>query len=69
MKSHLFVDVNKRAAVIFANQYLIAHCGRMLVIPKDEVLRFKKLLVKYYGGEDESIIASFLKAHCWRKIN
>ncbi len=59
MKSHLFVDVNKRAAVIFANQYLIAHCGGMLVIPKDEVPRFKTLLVKYYGGEDESIIASF----------
>lgn len=69
MKSHLFVDVNKRAAVIFANQCLIAHCGGMLVIPKDEVPRFKNLLMKYYGGEDESIIASFLKEHCWRKMN
>lgn len=69
MKSNLFVDVNKKAAVIFANQYLIAHYGGMLVISKDEVPRFKKLLVKYYRGEDESIIASFLKEHCWRKMN
>ena len=64
MKTQIFLDGNKRASVIFANHYLISHGGRVLVIPEKEVPEFKRLLVKYYEGEDYSIIATFLKERC-----
>lgn len=68
MKTQIFLDGNKRAAVIFANHYLISHGGGFLVIPEKEVPAFKKLLVKYYEGEDISVIASFMKERCWKTI-
>lgn len=68
MKTQIFLDGNKRASVIFANQYLIAHGRGFLVIPENEVPQFKKLLVKYYEGEDISVIAGFMKEHCWKTI-
>lgn len=68
MKSQIFLDGNKRASVIFANHYLIAHGGCFLVIPESEVPQFKKLLVKYYEGEDPSVIAGFMKERCWKTI-
>ena len=39
-----------------------------MVIPESEVPEFKKLLVKYYEGEDPSVIADFMKEHCWKTI-
>lgn len=69
MKTQIFLDGNKRASVIFANHYLIAHGGGFLVIPEKEVPKFKKLLVKYYEGEDISIIATFLKKNCWKMVD
>ena len=68
MKTQIFLDGNKRAAVIFANHYLIAHGGGFLVIPEKEVPEFKRLLVKHYEGEDISVIASFMKERCWKTI-
>ncbi len=68
MKTQVFVDGNKRASVIFANHYLIAHGQGLLVIPEKEVPEFKKLLVKYYEGEKKKIIGDFLKEKCWRKM-
>lgn len=68
MKTQIFLDGNKRAAVIFANHYLIAHGGGFLIIPEKEVPEFKKLLVKYYEGEDISNIATFMKECCWKTI-
>ena len=68
MKTQVFLDGNKRAAVIFANHYLIAHGGGFLVIPENHVPEFKRLLVKYYEGEDISVIAAFLKKNCWKRV-
>ena len=68
MKTQIFIDGNKRASVIFANHYLISHGGGFLVIPEKEVPKFKKLLVKYYEGEDISKISTFMKQHCWKTI-
>lgn len=68
MKTQIFLDGNKRASVIFANHYLISHGGGFLVIPEKEVPEFKKLLVKYYEGEDISVIATFMKERCWKTI-
>lgn len=68
MKTQIFLDGNKRASVIFANHYLIAHGSGFLVIPEREVPEFKKLLVKYYEGEDISIIKEFMKNNCWKTM-
>ena len=68
MKTQIFLDGNKRASVIFANHYLISHGGGFLVIPEKEVPEFKRLLVKYYEGEDITVIADFMKKYCWNKI-
>ena len=69
MKTQIFLDGNKRASVIFANHYLIAHGGGFLVIPEKEVPEFKRLLVQYYEGEDMSVIAAFMKERCWKTMN
>ena len=69
MKTQIFLDGNKRASVIFANHYLIAHGGGFLVIPEKEVPEFKRLLVQYYEGEDMAVIAAFMKERCWKTMN
>lgn len=66
MKTQIFLDGNKRASVIYANHYLIAHGQGFLVIPEEHVPEFKRLLVRYYEGEDIQVLRSFLKVHCWR---
>ena len=66
MKTQVFIDGNKRAAVIFANHFLIARGQGFLVIPEAHVAEFKKLLVDYYEGEDAGIITVFLKENCWK---
>ena len=68
MKTQIFLDGNKRAAVIFANHYLIAHGGGLLVIPEKEVSEFKRLLVRYYEGEDIAVIGTFMKECCWKTM-
>jgi len=68
MKTQIFLDGNKRASIIFANHYLISHGGGILVIPEKEVPEFKSLLVRYYEGENISIISNFMKKNCWKKI-
>lgn len=68
MKTQIFLDGNKRASVIFANHYLISHGGGFLVIPEKEVPEFKRLLVKYYEGEEISAIAAFMRKRCWKTV-
>lgn len=67
MKTQVFIDGNKRAAVIFANHYLISRGEGLLVIPEKAVPQFKKLLIKYYETDDAEKIKAFLKEKCWRK--
>ena len=66
MKTQIFLDGNKRASVIFANHYLISHGGGFIVIPEKEVPVFKRLLVKFYEGEDISSLMQFMKEKCWK---
>lgn len=68
MKTQIFIDGNKRASVIFANQFLISHGQGFLVIPEKEVPEFKILLVWYYEGGDIAIISKFLKDKCWKNF-
>lgn len=68
MKTQIFIDGNKRASVIFANHYLIAHGQGFLVIPEEHVPEFKKKLVAYYEGERIEVISKFLKDNCWKNF-
>ena len=66
MKTQIFNDGNKRAAVIFANHYLISKGEGFIAIPEDDVSQFKKLLVAYYEDKDNGEIAEFIKIKCWK---
>ena len=68
MRTQIFIDGNKRASVIFANHYMIAHGLGLIVIPEKHVPEFKKKLVKYYESADIGEISNFLKKKCWRKL-
>ena len=68
MRTQIFKDGNKRAAVIFANHYLIANGMGFIVIPEEEVSAFKKMLVRFYETNKQTEIMGFLKAKCWRKF-
>ncbi|MGP1404265.1 MAG: family 78 glycoside hydrolase catalytic domain [Catonella sp.] len=46
----------------------IENGGGILVIPEKEVPKFKSLLVRYYEGENISIISNFMKKNCWKKM-
>ena len=66
MKKQLFLDGNKRTAVLFANHYLIAHALGLLVIPSELVEEYRQLLVAYYEDEaKKGEIAGFLKEKCY----
>ena len=55
MKKQLFLDGNKRTAVIFANHYLISRGMGLIVIPAELVPDYKKLLIDYYENDSEEI--------------
>lgn len=66
MKKQLFLDGNKRTAIIFANHYLISHALGLLVVPAEKVDEYKEILISYYEDESKkNEITSFLKEKCW----
>lgn len=68
MKTQTFIDGNKRAAIIFANHFMIRQGIGLLVVPENTVQEFKNLLVAYYEGRNGQEIRQFLKERCWRKF-
>lgn len=68
MKKQIFIDGNKRTAVIFANHFLVSHAKGLIVIDEKRVEEFKKLLIDYYEGKDERAIKDFLKKFAYKKI-
>lgn len=66
MKTQVYIDGNKRTAIIFGNHYLIANAQGLLVIPYDKVSEFKQKLILYYEGKDFAAVKEFLKG-CWVK--
>ena len=68
MKKQLFLDGNKRTAVIFANHYLISRGMGLVVIPAELVSEFKEVLIKYYETDDSSI-KTFLFEKCLTRLS
>lgn len=67
MKKQLFLDGNKRTAVIFANHYLVSRGMGLIVIPAELVEEFKIHLINYYENINNDII-EFLYNKCLTKI-
>jgi Fic family protein len=61
MKTQIFDDGNKRASVILANHYLIAHGLGIMAVKDNDVPEFKKDLVAYYEGRDEESVRTLLR--------
>ena len=68
MKRQIFIDGNKRTAVIFANHFLISKGKGIIVIPAELVEEYKSLLINYYEGKDKTKIKTFLKDKCFMEI-
>ncbi len=68
MKKQLYLDGNKRTAVLFANHYLISRGMGLIVIPAELVPEYKVQLIKYYEENDASI-KDFLYDRCLTKIS
>lgn len=68
MKKQIFIDGNKRTAVIYANHYLISKGKGIIVIPAELTGEFKSLLIPCYEGKDEKTIKKFIKEKCYIAI-
>ncbi len=68
MKKQIFIDGNKRTAVIFSNHYLISKGKGIIVIPAEKTEEFKSLLIPFYEGKDNEKIRAFIKDKCYMKI-
>ena len=68
MKKQVFIDGNKRTAVIYANHFLISKGKGIIVVPAEHVEEYKKLLILYYEGKDTKNIKEFLKEKCYMGI-
>lgn len=68
MKTQIFIDGNKRTAVIFANHYLIRKGKGIVAIPPECTEEYKKLLISYYEGNNIVEIKTFLKTKCYTEI-
>lgn len=68
MKTQVFIDGNKRAAILFANHYLIARGAGLLAIPEHTVPEFKQLLISYYEDTDTQSVKEFLRTVSWMKF-
>ena len=68
MKKQIFIDGNKRTAVIYSNHYLISKGKGIIAIPAELTEEFKDLLIPYYEGKDEKQIKKFIKGKCYMNI-
>ena len=68
MKKQVFIDGNKRTAVIYSNHYLISKGKGIIAIPAELTEEFKDLLIHYYEGRDEKEIKKFIKEKCYISI-
>lgn len=68
MRAQVFLDGNKRAAVLLANHFLIARGEGLLVVPEGDVPEFKRLLVEFYESADSTEASDFMENRCWRRM-
>lgn len=67
-RKQMFIDGNKRTAVIFANHYLISKGKGLIVVPDKKVDEYKKLLMNFYETNNSKEISEFLKKYCYTEL-
>lgn len=68
MRMQVFIDGNKRTAVIFANHFLVAHGAGLLSIPEEAVQEFRVRLVDYYDSGDEDGMIAYMADACMMRM-
>lgn len=68
MKAQIFLDGNKRTAVIFANHYLMSQGGGLLMLTEDNLEMFVDLLIKFYETGEKAELVKLFKNKFWYKI-
>jgi len=63
-RTQIFLDGNKRTAVIFANHYMIANGLGLIFVPENKTEEYKRLLVEFYETGERKKIADFVKENC-----
>lgn len=64
MRSQMFLDGNKRTAMLAANHEMIINGCGIISIPIDSQIYFKKLLVDYYQSNNMEEIKQFIYDEC-----
>lgn len=60
MRRQMFIDGNKRTAMLIANKLMIENGCGIISIPIEKQNEFYKLLITYYETNDSSIISKFI---------
>lgn len=64
MRQQLFIDGNKRAAMLFANKIMIDNgCGIITISQEDQPIFFEKL-IKFYESNDMEDLKKWIYDHC-----
>ena len=64
MRRQMFIDGNKRVAMLFANKVMIDNgCGIITIAQKDQSTFYEKL-IQYYESNDMSDLKQWIYEHC-----
>ena len=64
MRKQIFLDGNKRTAMLIANKIMIENGCGIISIPIDRQPEFYKLLIKYYETNNKEDIAQYIYDYC-----
>lgn len=69
MRRQMFIDGNKRVAMLFANKIMIDNGCGIITIAQDIQETFYEKLIKYYESGDMSDLKKWIYEHCIDGIN
>ena len=69
MRKQIFLDGNKRTAMLIANKIMIENGCGIISIPIDKQPEFYKLLIKYYETNNKEDIAQYIYDYCIDGMN
>lgn len=69
MRKQIFLDGNKRMAMLIANKIMIENGCGVISIPIDRQQEFYKLLIKYYETNNKEEIKKYLYDYCIDGMN
>lgn len=69
MRTQMFLDGNKRIAMLIGNKIMIENGQGIITIAQKDIKEFYNLLVKYYETGDKSKIKQFLYNNCIDGMN